>query len=50
MKKLDRYSIRPIRTDANYRVALALVALYFDNGPEVDSDAGAHFEAMLTLV
>ena len=50
MKKPDRYAIRPIRTDADYRAALALVAPYFDNEPEIDSDAGAHFEAMLTLI
>lgn len=50
MKKPDRYPIRPIRTDADYRAALALVAPYFDNEPELDSDAGAHFEAMLTLI
>ena len=42
--------IRPIRTDADYRAALALVAPYFDNEPEIDSDAGAHFEAMVTLI
>ena len=50
MKKLDRYAIHPIRTDADYRASLALVAPYFDNEPEIDSDAGAHFEAMLTLI
>ena len=50
MKKLDRYPIRPIRTDADYRAALALVAPYFDKKPEIDSDAGAHFEAMVTLI
>ena len=50
MKKLDRYPIRPIRTDADYRAALALVAPYFDKEPEIDSDAGAHFEAMLALI
>ena len=50
MKKPDRYAIRPIRTDADYRAALALVAPYFDNEPEIDSDAGAHFEAMVTLI
>jgi HTH-type transcriptional regulator / antitoxin HigA len=26
------------------------VAPYFDNEPKPDSDAGAHFEAMLTLI
>jgi HTH-type transcriptional regulator/antitoxin HigA len=50
VKKYDSYPIRPIRTDADYRAALALVAPYFDNEPEVESDAGAHFEAMLTLI
>jgi HTH-type transcriptional regulator / antitoxin HigA len=50
MKKPGRYPIRPIRTDADYRAALALVAPYFDNEPEIDSDAGAHFEAMVTLI
>ena len=50
MKKPDRYPIRPIRTDPDYRAALALVAPYFDKEPEIDSDAGAHFEAMLALI
>ena len=50
MKKPDRYPIRPIRTDADYCAALALVAPYFDKEPEIDSDAGAHFEAMLALI
>ena len=50
MKKLDRYAIRPIRTETNYRAALALVAPYFDNKPEIDSDAGAYFKAMVTLI
>ena len=50
MKKPDCYAIRPIRTDADYRAALALVAPYFDNEPEIDSDAGAHFEAIVTLI
>ncbi|MDP1886860.1 MAG: hypothetical protein Q8L17_10405 [Polaromonas sp.] len=42
--------IHPIRTEADYQVALQLVAPYFENEPEIDSDAGAHFEAMLTLI
>ena len=50
MKKPDNYAIRPIRTDADYRAALALVEPYFDHEPEIDSDAGAHFEALLTLI
>jgi HTH-type transcriptional regulator / antitoxin HigA len=42
--------IHPIRTEADYQAALQRVAPYFDDEPEVDSDAGAHFEAMLTLI
>lgn len=42
--------ITPIRTAEDYKAALALVAPYFDNEPEIDSDAGAHFEAMVTLI
>lgn len=42
--------IRPIRTEADYQAALQLVAPYFDNEPELESDAGAHFEAMMTLI
>ena len=43
-------TIKPIRTHEDYKAALALVAPYFDNEPEVDSDAGAHFEAVVTLI
>ena len=46
MKNQDRYLICLIRTAEDYKEALALVAPYFDNEPEIDSDAGAHFEAM----
>jgi HTH-type transcriptional regulator / antitoxin HigA len=49
MKK-NAYPIQPIRTEADYQQALRLVAPYFDNEPEPDSDAGAHFEAMVTLI
>jgi HTH-type transcriptional regulator/antitoxin HigA len=44
------FVIHPIRTEADYQAALQLVAPYFENEPEIDSDAGAHFEAMLTLI
>jgi HTH-type transcriptional regulator/antitoxin HigA len=50
MKKPDNFAIHPIRTDTDYRAALALVEPYFDHEPEIDSDAGAHFEAMVTLI
>jgi HTH-type transcriptional regulator / antitoxin HigA len=49
MKK-NAYPIQPIRTEADYQTALKLVAPYFDTEPELDSDAGAHFEALLTLI
>ena len=49
MKK-NAYPIQPIRTEHDYQNALRLVAPYFDNEPELDSDAGAHFEAMVTLI
>ena len=49
MKK-STHAIQPIRTEADYQAALKLVAPYFDNEPELDSDAGAHFEALLTLI
>ena len=42
--------IKPIRTADDYKAALALVAPYFNNEPEEDSEAGAHFEAMVTLI
>lgn len=42
--------VRPIRTEADYQAALQLVAPYLNNEPELYSDAGAHFEAMLTLI
>ena len=31
----------PIRTEADYQAALKLVAPYFDNEPELESDVGA---------
>lgn len=49
MKK-TAYLIHPIRTESDYRASLALIAPYFENEPEPDSDAGAHFEAMVTLI
>ena len=48
--KNNAYPVHPICTEADYRAALQLVAPYFDKEPELDSDAGAHFEAMLTLI
>ena len=42
--------IQPIRTDAGYKAALAAVSPLFDNEPDPDSDEGAAFDAMITLI
>ena len=42
--------IKPIRTAEDYKAALALVVPYFENEPDIDSDVGALFEAMVTLI
>ena len=48
----DPFTLTPIRTDADYRAALASAEAYFDSPeePDPDSAAGAHFEALLTLI
>lgn len=48
--KPDAYPLHPIRTEADYQAALKLVVPYFDHEPEPDSEAGAHFEALLVLI
>jgi HTH-type transcriptional regulator/antitoxin HigA len=48
--KADSYAIHAIRTPADYRAALARVSPYFDKEPEINSAAGAHFEALITLI
>ena len=45
-----QYLIRPIRSQADYESALALVEPYFDDEPAADSDAGAHFEALVAVI
>jgi HTH-type transcriptional regulator / antitoxin HigA len=45
-----KHLIHPIRTQADYDAALALVEPYFDDEPAVDSDAAAHFEALVALI
>ena len=50
MTQKNPYLIQPIRTEADHLQALRMVSPYFDNEPEPDSDAGAHFEAMLALI
>lgn len=48
----DAFPLRPIRTEADYEAALALIEPYFDAGqePDPDSEAGAHFDALATLI
>ena len=42
--------IRPIRTESDYLVALKTVERYFDTEPDPTSEAGEHFEVLLTLI
>lgn len=42
--------IHPIRTDADYRVALREVSAYFDDEPAPGTAEGDRFEILLTLV
>lgn len=43
-------SIRPIRTEQDYREALARASHYFDHEPEPGSVEGDEFEVLLTLI
>ena len=45
-------TLRPIRTDSDYRAMLKLAEAYFDapEEPDPQSEEGAHFEALLTLI
>lgn len=42
--------IRPLRTEADYKAALAAVAPYFDLEPEVGSEEGDRFELLLMVL
>lgn len=42
--------IRPIRTEADYRGALKALSPLFDNEPDPDTEEGAAFDAMITLI
>ena len=45
-------TLHPIRTEADYRVALARAEAIFDlpEEPDPDSEEGAFFEALITLI
>ena len=42
--------IRPIKTEEDYNWALAEVEAYFDDEPDVGSEAGNRFEILVTLI
>ncbi|MBI3154337.1 MAG: hypothetical protein HYZ20_02915 [Burkholderiales bacterium] len=42
--------IRPIRTEADYRAALAEVAPLFDREPEPGTPQGDRFDVLVTLI
>lgn len=42
--------IRPIRTEADYEWALAEIARYFENEPEIGSPEGDRFDVLATLI
>ncbi|WP_457332383.1 hypothetical protein [Rhizobacter sp. P5_C2] len=43
-------TLRPIRTEVDYKAALKQVEPYFDDEPKPGSEAGAHFAALVTLI
>ena len=45
-----RYLIRPICNQADHEAALTIVEPYFDHEPVADSEAGAHFEALVAVI
>lgn len=42
--------VKPIRTEEDYKAAMRQVSAYFDDEPDPASEAGGHFEVLLTLV
>lgn len=47
---MDIRPIRPIRTKADYQVALRELSAHFDNEPDPRTPEGERFEVLLTLV
>jgi len=50
LKKTDLFPLHAIRSEADHSASMALAAPYFDHEPDPESDAGAHFEALLGLI
>lgn len=46
------YTLRPVHTEADYRAALKQAEAFFDapNEPDTESEEGAYFEALITLI
>lgn len=46
------YQLKPIRTEADYQAALKAAEAFFDapSEPDPDSEEGADFDALLTLI
>jgi HTH-type transcriptional regulator/antitoxin HigA len=42
--------IRPIRSETDYQLALQAAEPYFDHEPDPDSDEGARFDVLITLI
>ncbi len=42
--------IRPIRSETDYKLALQAVEPWFDHEPDPDSDEGARFDVLITLI
>lgn len=43
-------TIRPIKTEQDYKTALKAVEPYFDNEPTIDTPEGDYFEVMCLLI
>ncbi len=44
------YKIKPIRTEEDYRAALKVLELLFDNEPGIGTQEGDFMDVMITLV
>lgn len=42
--------IRPIRSETDYKLALQAVEPWFDHEPDPDSEEGARFDVLITLI
>jgi HTH-type transcriptional regulator/antitoxin HigA len=42
--------IRPIRSETDYKLALKTVEPWFDHEPDPDSEEGARFDVLITLI